>query len=160
MERCYALQDFHTKYLAATVAVALIIGPFFTGHLRPDDSMQGRASMLSNMRYHTSVIIALFSALGSLASSSRKLMKLGAYAERIVSLQDVARHVCQGRPSFLHACREAQRAGGPFAMHIIAFPMHDIERPLLISLWILMHVGSASLPQQALCHYTQHAVPC
>jgi len=30
-----ARQDFHTKYLAATVAVALIIGPFFAGHLRP-----------------------------------------------------------------------------------------------------------------------------
>lgn len=28
-------QDFHTKYLAATVAVVLIIGPFFAGHLRP-----------------------------------------------------------------------------------------------------------------------------
>lgn len=89
-------QDFHTKYLAATVAVVLIIGPFFTGHLRPDDSMRGRASMLSNMRYHTSVIIALFSALGTLASSSRKLMKLGAYADRITSLQDVARHVSHG----------------------------------------------------------------
>ena len=92
------LQDFHTKYLAATVAVVLIIGPFFMGHLRPDNSMRGRASMLSNMRYHTSVIIALFSSLGSLASSSRKLMKLGAYADRIVGLQDVVKDVSHGTP--------------------------------------------------------------
>lgn len=34
--------------------------------------------MLSNMRYHTSVIISLFGAAGTLGSSSRKLMKVGA----------------------------------------------------------------------------------
>lgn len=88
----------------------LIIGPFFTGHLRPDDSMRGRASMLSNMRYHTSVIIALFSALGSLASSSRKLMKLGAYADRIVSLHEVARHVSDGAQP--PACSRLPTRGG------------------------------------------------
>ena len=38
------------RYLAATWAVLLIIGPFFTGHLRPSDTMKGRASMLANMR--------------------------------------------------------------------------------------------------------------
>ena len=32
---CTARQEFHTKYLAATAAVVLIIGPFFAGHLRP-----------------------------------------------------------------------------------------------------------------------------
>lgn len=32
---CIAWQEFHTKYLAATAAVVLIIGPFFAGHLRP-----------------------------------------------------------------------------------------------------------------------------
>ena len=32
---CIVLQEFHTKYLAATAAVVLIIGPFFAGHLRP-----------------------------------------------------------------------------------------------------------------------------
>lgn len=45
--------------------------------------------MLSNMRYHTSVIISLFGAMGTLGSSSRKLMKLGAYAERIRDMQRV-----------------------------------------------------------------------
>ena len=38
--------------------------------------LQGRAHMLSNMRYHTSVVIYLFAALGTLGVSSRKLMKL------------------------------------------------------------------------------------
>ena len=54
------LQDFFLKYLASTWAVVLIIGPFFGGHLRPEDSVRGRAAMLSDMRYHTSVIISLF----------------------------------------------------------------------------------------------------
>jgi hypothetical protein len=40
--------------------VVLIIGPFFGGDLRPGDTVRGRAAMLSNMRYHTSVIISLF----------------------------------------------------------------------------------------------------
>ena len=91
-------QDFHTKYLAATMAVALIIGPFFTGHLRPGDSMAGRAKMLSNMRYHTSVIISLFVSLGVLADSSRRLMKLSAYAQRIQQLQSISRSIASGAP--------------------------------------------------------------
>lgn len=39
--------------------------------------MRHPMQMLSNMRYHTSVIIALFGAAGTLGSSSRKLMKVG-----------------------------------------------------------------------------------
>lgn len=52
--------------------MVLIIGPFFSGHLRPEDTVKGRAAMLSNMRYHTSVIISLFRctvARASLASA-------------------------------------------------------------------------------------------
>ena len=41
------------------------------------------------MRYHTSVIISLFGAMGTLGSSSRKLMKLGAYADRIREMERV-----------------------------------------------------------------------
>lgn len=92
-------QDFHTKYLAATMAVILIIGPFFSGHLRPGETTRGRASMLANMRYHTSVIISLFTALGTLAASSRKLMKLGAYADRILELEGTAKEISAGVPS-------------------------------------------------------------
>ncbi|KAK9820297.1 hypothetical protein WJX72_008694 [[Myrmecia] bisecta] len=89
-------QDFSMKYLGATVAVVLIIGPFFSGHLRPDDNVMGRAQMLSNMRYHTSVVISLFAALGTLGASSRRLMKLGAYADRIVELEDTVKEVSRG----------------------------------------------------------------
>ena len=34
------MQDFFLKYLGATAAVVLIIGPFFSGHLRPTDNVQ------------------------------------------------------------------------------------------------------------------------
>ena len=39
------LQDFLLKYLGATVAVYLIIGPFFKGHMRPENTVQGRAQV-------------------------------------------------------------------------------------------------------------------
>ncbi|KAL3156583.1 hypothetical protein ABBQ38_000874 [Trebouxia sp. C0009 RCD-2024] len=81
------VQDFLLKYLGATAAVVLIIGPFFGNHLRPVDNVLGRAHMLSTMRYHTSVVIYLFAALGTLGSSSRKLMRLSAYADRISDMQ-------------------------------------------------------------------------
>jgi ABC-type uncharacterized transport system fused permease/ATPase subunit len=67
------IQDFFLKYFGATVAVVLIIEPFFSGNLRPDSSTLGRAEMLSNLRYHTSVIISLFQSLGILSISSRRL---------------------------------------------------------------------------------------
>ena len=87
------------------MAVVLIIGPFFAGHLRPSETTQGRASMLANMRYHTAVIISLFTALGSLASSSRKLMRLSAHAERILELEDTAEEINAGRPSICILCK-------------------------------------------------------
>ncbi len=95
------MQDFLLKYLGATVAVALVIGPFFQGHMRPVDTVSGRAQMLSNMRYHTSVVVSLFHALGTLASSVRKLMKLGAFADRISELENSARALATGMFSCL-----------------------------------------------------------
>ena len=67
------IQDFFLKYFGATVAVILIIEPFFSGNLRPHSSTLGRAEMLSNLRYHTSVIISLFQSLGILSISTRRL---------------------------------------------------------------------------------------
>ncbi|KAG0470943.1 hypothetical protein HPP92_015489 [Vanilla planifolia] len=64
------------KYLGATVGVVLIIEPFFAGNLRPDSSTIGKAEMLSNLRYHTSVIISLFQSLGTLSISARRLNRL------------------------------------------------------------------------------------
>ena len=83
------VQDLLLKYFGATVALVMILGPFFGGHLRPDGSLKGRAGMLSAMRYHTSVTIALFGALGTLGGASRKFMRLRAYAERIAELEVV-----------------------------------------------------------------------
>ncbi|KAH7446286.1 hypothetical protein KP509_01G050100 [Ceratopteris richardii] len=87
------IQDFTLKYLGATVGVVLIIEPFFSGNLKPDHSTLGRAEMLSNMRYHTSVIIALFQALGTFAFNSRKLHRISGYADRIRELMVVAREL-------------------------------------------------------------------
>jgi hypothetical protein len=39
------VQDFLLKYLGATVAVYLIIGPFFRGHMRPENTVHGRAQV-------------------------------------------------------------------------------------------------------------------
>ncbi|CAM0958525.1 unnamed protein product [Alopecurus aequalis] len=87
------IQDFFLKYFGATVAVVLIIEPFFSGDLRPDSSTLGRADMLSNLRYHTSVIISLFQSLGTLSISSRRLNILSGYADRIRELLDVSREL-------------------------------------------------------------------
>ncbi|XXG65186.1 hypothetical protein AAC387_Pa05g2954 [Persea americana] len=87
------IQDFLLKYLGATVAVILIIEPFFSGNLRPDTSTLGRAEMLSNLRYHTSVIISLFQSLGTLSISSRRLNRLSGYADRIHELMVIAREL-------------------------------------------------------------------
>ena len=59
--------------------------------------LQGRAHMLSNMRYHTSVVIYLFAALGTLGVSSRKLMKLSAYSDRISELEATVKDVGSGK---------------------------------------------------------------
>ncbi|GAV87165.1 ABC_tran domain-containing protein/ABC_membrane_2 domain-containing protein [Cephalotus follicularis] len=87
------IQDFLVKYLGATVAVILIIEPFFSGNLRPDTSTLGRAEMLSNLRYHTSVIISLFQSLGTLSISSRRLNRLSGYADRIHELMFISREL-------------------------------------------------------------------
>ena len=98
MDHHICLQDFLLKYLGATVAVVLIIGPFFGNHLRPVDNVLGRAHMLSTMRYHTSVVIYLFGALGNLGSSSRKFMRLSAYAERIMDMQKAIKGLSSDTP--------------------------------------------------------------
>ncbi|KAI4383483.1 hypothetical protein MLD38_009316 [Melastoma candidum] len=87
------IQDFLLKYLGATVAVILIIEPFFAGGLRPDTSTLGRAEMLSNLRYHTSVIISLFQSLGTLSISSRRLNRLSGYADRIHELMVISKEL-------------------------------------------------------------------
>jgi ABC-type uncharacterized transport system fused permease/ATPase subunit len=90
------VQDFFLKYLGATAAVALIIGPFFGGRMRPEATVAGRARMLSDMRYHTSVVIALFGSLGTLATASRRLMRLGAHAERVEEMGAAMRAAARG----------------------------------------------------------------
>ncbi|BBN15082.1 ATP-binding cassette, subfamily D (ALD), peroxisomal ABC transporter [Marchantia polymorpha subsp. ruderalis] len=87
------IQDFLLKYLGATFGVVLIIGPFFGGNLKPDTTTLGRAHMLSNMRYHTSVIISLFQSMGTLAGSTRRLARLSGYGDRIHELMQVSKEL-------------------------------------------------------------------
>ncbi|KAI0494410.1 hypothetical protein KFK09_024544 [Dendrobium nobile] len=91
------IQDFLLKYLGATVGVILIIEPFFAGNLMPDSSTLGKAEMLSNLRYHTSVIISLFQSLGTLSISARRLNRLSGYADRIHELMVVSRELATAR---------------------------------------------------------------
>ncbi|KAJ3683851.1 hypothetical protein LUZ60_014078 [Juncus effusus] len=100
-------QDFFLKYLGATVAVVLIIEPFFGGDLKPDTSTLGRAEMLSNLRYHTSVIISLFQALGTLSISARKLNRLSGYADRIHELLVVVRELSSVKQATSNCTSEA-----------------------------------------------------
>ncbi|KAK8652829.1 hypothetical protein V6N13_126852 [Hibiscus sabdariffa] len=88
------IQDFLLKYLAATFVVVLIIEPFFAGHLRPNTSTLGRAEMFSNLRYHISVVISLFLALGTLSISSRRINRLSGYADRIQELMLISKELC------------------------------------------------------------------
>lgn len=106
------VQDFLLKYLGATVAVALIIGPFFGGHMRPEATVMGRAQMLSAMRYHTSVIISLFGALGTLGSSSRKFLKLGAYADRIDEMQKIMKEMASPSSSLSQEITDSDTVPG------------------------------------------------
>ncbi|OIV97514.1 hypothetical protein TanjilG_11038 [Lupinus angustifolius] len=87
------IEDFLLKYLGAAVSVILIAEPFFTGHLNPDSSTLERAEMLSNLRYHTSVIFSLFQSLGTLSISTRRLNRLSGYAYRIYELMAVSREL-------------------------------------------------------------------
>ncbi|KAG0469404.1 hypothetical protein HPP92_016104 [Vanilla planifolia] len=93
------IQDFFLKYLGATVGVVLIIEPFFAGNLRPDSSTIGKAEMLSNLRYHTSVIISLFQSLGTLSISARRLNRLSGLADRIHELILISRELAVVRES-------------------------------------------------------------
>mmetsp|Transcript_38388 Transcript_38388/g.91038 ORF Transcript_38388/g.91038 Transcript_38388/m.91038 type:complete len:1229 (+) Transcript_38388:203-3889(+) len=103
------VQDFLLKYLASTVAVALIIGPFFRGSLRPGTGAESRAAMLRHMRYHTSVIIALFGAMGALGSSGRKLMKLGAHADRVAEMERAMKRLAAERQGHSAGIRDDPR---------------------------------------------------
>lgn len=124
------VQDFLLKYLGATVAVVLIIGPFFRGHLRPENTVHGRAAMLSNMRYHTSVVLSLFNAFGTIALSSRKLMKLSAYASRYCELMDKVNDLnLQSSAPCLEKGDDSSLAQTPEESESIAFEDVTIRTP-------------------------------
>lgn len=77
------VEDFVTKYMASTVAMIVILGPFFGGRTGDKNNRLRNAEVLANMRYVTSVIIYQLSAIGSFAVCLRKLMRLTGYSERI-----------------------------------------------------------------------------
>ncbi|XP_057496579.1 ABC transporter D family member 1-like isoform X2 [Actinidia eriantha] len=86
-------QDLIFRWLGSIVAGTSMIEPFFRGKLRPESSTLGRAEMLSNLRYHSSVIISLFTSLGILFGVTRKLDRLSGYASRIHELVLISREL-------------------------------------------------------------------
>ncbi|CAI5535931.1 unnamed protein product [Closterium sp. Naga37s-1] len=105
------VQDFLLKYCGATWAVVLIIGPFFGASMQTQGSREARAEMLSRMRYHTSVVIALFQAMGTIAGSSRRIIRLSGYADRICELMQVAKDLSQ-QDAHMHSQEDGAEGGG------------------------------------------------
>ncbi|CAI7826792.1 unnamed protein product [Closterium sp. NIES-53] len=105
------VQDFLLKYCGATWAVVLIIGPFFGASMQTQGSREARAEMLSRMRYHTSVVIALFQAMGTIAGSSRRIIRLSGYADRICELMQVAKDLSQ-QDAHMHTQGDGAEGGG------------------------------------------------
>jgi hypothetical protein len=62
--------DFFLKYLGATAAVVMIIGPFFSGRKDPHTTAS-RAKMLSDMRYHTRCVLHACGAMRCVGSALR-----------------------------------------------------------------------------------------
>eukprot|EP00043_Microstomoeca_roanoka_P015266 m.152682 g.152682 ORF g.152682 m.152682 type:complete len:1240 (-) comp16218_c0_seq1:132-3851(-) len=83
------VEDFITKYAASTMAMIVIMGPFFGGNLRTDYSADGNATTLATMRYVTSVIINQLTAIAGLARCLRKIMALTGYIKSVGGMRDV-----------------------------------------------------------------------
>ncbi|KAI8032142.1 ABC transporter D family member 1 [Camellia lanceoleosa] len=86
-------QDLIFRCLGAIVAGTLMIEPFFLGKLRPGSSALGQAETLSNLKYHSSVIIALFTSLGILFGNPMKIDRLRGYAGRIHELMTISKEL-------------------------------------------------------------------
>lgn len=82
------IEDFVTKYAASTMAMIVILGPFFGGNLRTDYTPEGNATTLATMRYVTSVIINQLTAIGGLARCVRKVISLHGHVQRVGSMRD------------------------------------------------------------------------
>eukprot|EP00055_Hartaetosiga_balthica_P012730 m.62706 g.62706 ORF g.62706 m.62706 type:complete len:1271 (+) comp8040_c2_seq2:177-3989(+) len=87
------IEDFVTKYAASTMAMIVILGPFFSGDLRSDFSVEGNATTMASMRYVTSVIINQLTAIAGLARCLRKVMSLNSYAKRVGMMRNVLKEI-------------------------------------------------------------------
>ena len=83
------IEDFITKYCVTTVALIVIIGPFFGKKGKAMQSNSGNAEMLSRMRYITSAIIFQLHAVGGLAYLIQKLMKTKGSFRRVLEMLGV-----------------------------------------------------------------------
>jgi ABC-type uncharacterized transport system fused permease/ATPase subunit len=83
------VEDFVAKYCASTIAMIVILGPFFGGNLRTDYTPAGNAATLATMRYVTSVIINQLTAIAGLARCLRKIQQLQGVAKRVGGMAGV-----------------------------------------------------------------------
>ncbi|EGD77957.1 ATP-binding cassette [Salpingoeca rosetta] len=112
-------EDFITKYAASTMAMIVILGPFFGGDLRTDYTPEGNATTLSTMRYVTSVIIHQLTAIAGLARCLRKIMSLQSYVRRVGGMRDALLEIAA------HEQEEVQFADGD----AIAFDGVEVVTP-------------------------------
>ena len=82
------LEDFIAKYCVTTVALIVIIVPFF-GTKRRDLTPEINSQILSRMRYLTSVTVFQLHAIGGCAMVMRKSMKLSGYLKRVANMLSV-----------------------------------------------------------------------
>lgn len=87
------IEDFVAKYCASTVAMVVILGPFFSGRLKSDGSREGNALTLGRMRYVTSIIIHQLQAIGGLAVCLRKSNKMEGHSDRVSHMLSVLRRI-------------------------------------------------------------------
>eukprot|EP00039_Didymoeca_costata_P001964 m.56591 g.56591 ORF g.56591 m.56591 type:complete len:1243 (+) comp11047_c0_seq2:42-3770(+) len=75
------IEDFIAKYCVTTVAVIVIILPFFGKNSKI--TREGNAEILSKMRYITSLVIFQLTSIGGLGMLVRKHMKLSGFLKRV-----------------------------------------------------------------------------
>ena len=88
------LRDFFLKYTSSTVAMIVILRPFFGKEWKRGQSFGRDAEQARQMRYNTSVVIALFRGMAYIASMPTRVKKLQAYQERIQEID----YVIQNKP--------------------------------------------------------------
>ena len=83
------IEDFIAKYCVTTVALFVIVTPFFGKKGKAMQANAGNAEMLSKMRYITSALVFQLHAVGGLAYLTQKIMKTKGSFRRVLEMLGV-----------------------------------------------------------------------